>query len=164
MYIKSFGVFLNEHFFDYHNIYESFNYLDFEILENGNLKIILNREGKEKVEDDGIDEYKFSDYFEDIQSNSDYMYYDDISDTGLGMSNSPSILDGYYYDDDDKLKTDYDDSMIWIYNDYMIKDFTKELVEDGFVIFQNTKSFTPKDVARYKAEKIKQTAKKYNIL
>lgn len=165
MHIKSYHSFLNEKFLDYINIYQSFRYLDFEILENGNLKIILNDEGKEEVNDYGIDEHKFSEYFEDIQGNSEYWYFNNISDLGI-MSEAPAIIHGIDIEDNgDFIIKKY--TIIWTYDDYMIKDFTKELVEYDYVIFNNNKPFTQKEIERFKKEKYKfnlnKATKKYNI-
>lgn len=165
MYIKSYNSFLNENKYFFISYYKSFRYLDFELLENGNLKIILNDDGKEEVEDRGIDENKFYDYFEDIQGNSEYRYFSDASYLGM-MTEAPIIINGFDFNDNG----DYillKDSIIWIYNDYAIKDFTKELVEYGYVIFNNSKPFTKSEIEKFKKEKYKfdlnNKAKKYNI-
>lgn len=165
MYIKSYYSFLNEKILDYIDIYQSFRYLDFEILENGNLKITLNDEGKEEVDDNGISENNFYDYFDDIQGNSEFRYYNDASDLGM-MSEAPIITYGFNFNDyGDYILTK--DSIIWIYDNYVIKDFTKELVDNGYVIFNNNKPFTKKEIEKFKKEKykfdLKNTTKKYNI-
>lgn len=165
MYIKSYYSFLNEKILDYINIYQSFRYLDFEILENGNLKIILNDEGKKEVDDNGISENNFYDYFDDIQGNSEFRYYNNVSDLGM-MSEAPAIIYGVNFNDNgDYILTK--DSIIWIYNDYVIKDFTEDLVEQGYVIFNNSKPFTKSEIEKFKKEKYKlnlnNKTKKYNI-
>jgi len=81
------------------NIYHG-RYLDLEKLKNGNLKISINPDGKEEVEDSGIDNNTFSEYLEDIICNSEYNYWSELDDSGLGMTNSPGITYGYYYDDE----------------------------------------------------------------
>jgi len=164
MYIKSYNSFLNENFFSYISIYQSFRYLDFEILENGNLKIFLNDGGKEEAED-GISENNFYDYFDDIQGNSEFRYFNDASDLGM-MSEAPAIIYGFNFNDDgDYILTK--DSIIWVYDNYAIKDFTKELVEQGYVIFSKDKPFTENEIERFKKEKYKielnKKIKKYNI-
>jgi hypothetical protein len=165
MYIKSYNSFLNENIFNNISIYQSFRYLNFELLENGNLKIILNDDGKEEVEDRGIDENNFYDYFDDIQGNSEFRYYNDVSDLGM-MSEAPAIIYGFDFNDNgDYILTK--DSIIWSYDNYTIKDFTKELVEYGYVIFNNSEPFTEKERKKFKQEKYKfdlnNKAKKYNI-
>ena len=145
---------------------ESFNidhyrYLDLEKLKNGDLKIILNSDGRDEVVDSGIDNYKFSDYFDDIRGNSDYLYYESISDAGLGMSEAPCILDGFYFDDNGDLTDDgHNDSEIFYYPDYMIKNFTEELVKNGFVIFITT---TPKSQEEIEKFRLKKDTEKYNL-
>lgn len=165
MYIKSYNCFLNENLFSYISIYQSFSFLDLEILENGNLKIILNNDGKDEVIDSGINENNFSDYFEDIQGNTGYRYFNDASYLGM-MTEAPIIINGFDFNDNG----DYillKDSIIWIYNDYAIKDFTKDLVEQGYVIFNNSKPFTKSEIEKFKKEKyklnLKNKTKKYNI-
>lgn len=136
-----------------------YRYLDLQLLDNGDLKITLNDDGNEKVDEDGIDEVKFYDFFEDIESNSEYKYFDNIGESGLGMSDAPCILDGYYYDDNAEL-IEYERSEIYVYYDYVYKDFTNELVKNGFVIFQTIKPKTKEEIENYRREK---DIRKYNI-
>lgn len=117
------------------NIHEHM-YLIMELLPNG-LKLSLTQEGKDKVSEDGINQNDFSDYFEDIQVNSEYMYFPNLGNVNLGLSEAPCITDGYYYDDDGKLVDDeHDDSVVYWYPNYMVSDFTDILVNDGSVFFQ----------------------------
>jgi hypothetical protein len=164
MYIKSYNSFLNENFFSY-SVYQSFSFLDLEILENGNLKIILNDDGKEEVDNNSINENNFSDYFDDIQGNTGYRYFYDASVIGF-MTEAPIIINQWDFDDKGDIVLT-EDSIIWTYNNYAIKDFTKELVEQGYVIFSKDKPFTENEIERFKKEKYKielnKKIKKYNI-
>jgi len=81
------------------------------------------------------------------------------------MSDAPCITQGYYYEDDfgghgynDDGNEEYSD--IYIYSDYMIKDFTKELKKNGFVIFNSAAKKTPEEIKRYRLEK---DTNKYNL-
>ena len=80
-----------------------YRYLDLQLLENGDLKISLTKEGIEEANENGISEIEFYNFFDDICGNSDYQYFDNLGESGLGMSDAPCILDGYYYDDNAEL-------------------------------------------------------------
>lgn len=148
---------LNEMYMSVH----SGRYLEVEQIENGDLKIILTPEGKQEAYDEGLNVFNFSDFFDDIRANSELYYIDDLAEFGLGMSSAPAITDGYYYDDDGTFTDeDHDDSEIFIYDNYMIKDFTKELYDNGYVIFTTLGKKTPEEIEEYKTNK---EAKKYNL-
>lgn len=136
-------------------------YLTLERLENGNLKISLTEEGKEEVEEDGISDVKFHDYFEDIFSNSELIYSSDISELGIMMA-APGIIIGYYYSDDGELtdKGNEEYSEVFYYVDYVIRDFTDELKNDGHVIFQTSGVLTPEELEELN---LKKTANKFNL-
>lgn len=136
-----------------------YRYLDLQLLENGNLKISLTDDGIEEAKENGIDEVKFYNFFEDIEGNSDYKYFDILSESGLGMSEAPCIVDGFYYDDDGGPSI-YEDSVIYVYYDYVYKDFTKELLENKYVIFQTINPKTKEEIEQYRLNK---DAKKYNL-
>ena len=137
-------------------------YLELETLDSGDLKITLTPEGKEEADDIDLNIFNFSDLFDDIRSNSELYYVEDLSDYGLAMSESPAITDGYYYDDngnftdDDNIET----SQIFWYPNYMIKDFTKELIENGYVIFTTTKPRTPEEIEEIK---VNRNVNKYGL-
>jgi hypothetical protein len=139
---------------------EQHRYLDLEELENGDLKIILNSDGREEVKYNGIDSYNFSDYFDDIRANSEYLYWESISDAKLGMSDAPCITNGYYVDDIGNLMSYGLQCEIFYYPDYMVKDFTKELVENNFVIFKTTTPKTQEEINRFR---LKKDVEKYNL-
>ena len=138
-------------------------YLILKKLENGNLKIFLTPEGKEEIEDNpNFNVFDFYDIFDDIRSNSELYFLENLGEYGLGMSDAPAITDGYYYDDDIGF-TDYDnieDSEIFYYSDYMTKDFMKELYKNGFVIFVTNGKNTPEEIENIK---FKRNTKKYNL-
>jgi len=137
-------------------------YLNLEKLENGNLKITINYDGKIEVETYGIDWDRFSDYFEDIRCNSDYNYFSDLGDAGLGMTNSPGITDGYNYDDEGEFtdENNEENSDIYFYPNYMIKDFTEELIKNGSVIFNSSAKKTTEEIEEIK---LKRMTNKYNV-
>lgn len=131
-------------------------YLNLQKLDTGNLKIILTDDGREEMEE-GKDD--FSDLFDDIRSNSDYLYWESIGDAGLGMSDAPCITDGYYFDDNGDL-TEGDDSEIFWFPNYMVENFIEELVENGFVIFNTNKPISADDVKKIKFQR---KVNKYNL-
>jgi hypothetical protein len=155
-YIKKF-----ESFYDVE--VEHYRYIDLEHLENGNLKIILNDDGITESEDDyDFNESNFFNYFEDIETNSEYMYFQDMSQVGVGMTEAPCITFGYYLGDDGKITdNDYSEySEIFYYTNYMIKDFTEELKENGFVIFRTNK---PNSKEQIEENRLKKSVNKYNL-
>ncbi len=119
-------------------------YLTLERLKNGDLKISLTEDGKVKVEDDGIEDTEFWDYFEDITANSGLLFFGSVSELEF-MTDAPGITIGYYYDDNG----DYTDegnedwSEVFYYPDYVIRDFTDDLKNKGYVIFQSSGVLTP---------------------
>jgi len=147
------------------------NYLNLERTINGDLKISLTDEGREKVEEDGISEETFFDYFEDITSNSSLLYITDISEIGA-MMNAPAIVIGYYCDDDgnyvDINNEDY--SEIFYYTNYIIRDFTEDLKTDEYVIFKSSGILTPEELEEFEDSKLtpqenelKKASKKFNL-
>jgi hypothetical protein len=115
---------------------EHYRYLDIEKVENG-LKISLNDDGKQNVEDEGgIEERNFGDYFEDVMGNSDYLFIENLGDVGFGLTDAPGILYGYDYNDDGLLMDDgRSDSEVYWFPNYMVREFTQDMLEYGFVIF-----------------------------
>lgn len=136
-------------------------YLELEQLDNGDLKIMLTPEGKQEAYEEELNIFNFSDFFDDIRGNSELYFIEDIGEVGLGMSSAPAITDGYYYNEEGEFTDDdHDDSEIFIYDDYMIKDFTKELYDNGYVIFSTLGKKTPEEIEEIKMNK---DANKYNL-
>jgi len=124
-------------------------YVTLEKYANG-IKFTITEEGKELLEEEyadggmpsfGVDgnipESVFWDMFEDIESNSEYMFIEDMGAAGFGLTEAPGILDGYYLaDNGNKFITDYPESAeIYWYPDYMVKNFLIELKETGETFF-----------------------------
>ena len=149
-YIKEYNSFINENM---GNNNRQFRYLDLEPLEFG-LKISLNEDGLKRVEeDDDLTEQNFYEYFDDIQANTEYIFFNDMGEAGFGLTEAPGITYGYYYNDkgdltdedeiikdEDEIEEDIiikhsEDSEVYYFEPYMIKDFTAELKEKGYVIF-----------------------------
>lgn len=141
--LKNFTEFINEEFGvidrekEYHGDVQHFRYLDIEVVKNG-LWLHLNDDGKrESEEEDNLNWEKFDEYFEDIQGNSEYRYFDDIGEVGFGLTSAPGITDGYYYDDDGKLTdADHEDSEVYWFPNYQVEDFTETLKNEGKVFFE----------------------------
>jgi len=150
-----------EGFWNKHTDRIEYEYLRMDIIENGNMKLSLTDEGKEKVKEDGINYENFIDYFDDIRANSEYVYWESIGDAGLAMSDAPCITDGYYFDDDGIFTDEkHDDSEIFWYPDYVVKDFTEELYKKGYVIFETNKPKTKEEIEK---RRFKNDTKKYNL-
>ena len=124
---------------------EYYNYLNLEEVENGILIYIseepkdylLLHEYEDKYEIFGeMEEDNFSDYFEDIQSNSEYTYVHDLGEIGLGLTSAPGIIKGYYFGDDGNLTCDDEDYCeVYYFDNYQIESFTDILKKDGKVFF-----------------------------
>ena len=111
---------------------QQFQYLDIEKVSNG-LWLYIN-EGSEEYED--LTEMNFSDIFDDVQGNSEYMYFFDVGEAGFGLTSAPGITDGYYYGDDGELtEGEHTDAELYYYSDYAVTDFTEELKTKGKVFF-----------------------------
>ena len=147
----------------YNNNVEHYKYLDLELLKNGDLKISLTEDGiKNAKGDNGISFSNFgTDYFDDIQGNSSWMYFDDMSDYELGMTESPCITDEYYFDENYKVTDEetWEISQLYWYPNYMITNFTDELYKNGFVIFKGTQK-TPKEIEEIR---LSRDMKKFNV-
>lgn len=136
--LKEFKIFnINE------NNKKTFRYLNLEKLPN-KLKISLNEDGYNYIKDENIDieesDYQklqslFDDLFDDVQGNSDYQYIENVGDFGFGLTEAPGITDGYYYDDNGDFKEIDETSELYYYEPYQIRDFVKELLKNGEVIF-----------------------------
>jgi len=145
--------------FENYSEVEEYHLLKLEIMENGDLKISLTEDGKEEAED-GIDYNKFYDYWDDIQGNSEWLYASDLGDLNIGlMTSAPGVVDGINYVDPGEYEI-YDDSNIYWYSSYEIKDFTEELVKNGYVIFDTTE---PKTKEEIEANRLKKDINKYNV-
>jgi hypothetical protein len=130
MKIKSFKNFINE------SIKYSSKLIELEELPNG-LKISLTKEGMETALEDGLTEDNFDEYFEEIQSNSEYIYHYDLGQSGFGLTEAPGITLGYGYDDNGEFTDEgNDDSEVYYFNEYQIESFVDKLIDKGFVIFQ----------------------------
>jgi hypothetical protein len=138
MYINKFSEFLSENknsidilkkFAD-----ESGQYINLNILPNGNLEISLTEEGKEELEELEDNVY-FYDFIEDIRGNSSWIYVDDLADYGF-MSNAPAMLFQYDMDEDGEISVNiYEDGEVFYYPNYAIYDFVDKLKTEGSVIF-----------------------------
>lgn len=110
---------------------------------NGGLKISLNEEGIEEVkdlkEDDKSDLDIWSELFEDVQGNSEYVFHADMGESGFGLTSAEGITDGFYYEGEDRsnlYKTDYPESAkVYWFPNYMITSSLDRMVREGSVVF-----------------------------
>jgi len=116
-----------------------FQYLKLTPKDNG-LEISLTKEGKEKVKEDGLTYDNAYDYFEDIQGNSEYLYHNNLGESGFGLTDAEGITDGYHYGDDGEYETDYPESAkLYFFNRSALVFWGDELKEEGSVFFTEAK-------------------------
>ncbi len=114
---------------------ELFNGRYLKIVKKGNkLCIYLTEDGKEEAKENPIDYKSFYEYFEDVQGNSELKYWDDASESGFGLTESPVITDGYYFGDDGEIKS-HKDAHMWWFPNYQIASPFEHLTEEGEVEF-----------------------------
>jgi len=116
-----------------------FNYLYLKEVPNG-LKLELTDEGINGYKKEEIND--MYDLFEDIQANSEIAYIDNAGDMGFGLTEAPIITDGYFYDDMGEFTDEgVQDSKVYVWNDYMIKDLFATLMEQGSVVLTEVNSY-----------------------
>lgn len=118
---------------------DHFRYINIEKLPHA-LKISLNKEGKELIEEqkeqDHPDSSIWADLFEDVQGNSEYLFHYDMGDAGFGLTSAEGITDGYHYSDNGEYETDYPESAeVYWFPNYQIESSIDTLLKDGFVEF-----------------------------
>ena len=120
-------------------------YLELIPQKNG-LMVKLTPEGKEELEAHEVEGEQvylgtfINDLMDDIQGNSEYRYYTNLGEAGLGMTDAPGFTDGYFYNDEGELES-HPDAHLYYYNDYAIKDEGRELLEKGEVFFAEHKEY-----------------------
>jgi hypothetical protein len=140
-YIKLFEDFsnLNENSkFFINQISQSNYYFKLGMTANGqNLEIKLIAKGgklKEFIEaHEEQGENCFSDFFEDIQSNSEIQFATNGSYFGL-MTEAPCIAYALDRNDDDEF-VENNETKIWYYEPYAVSDFVEELITKKSVVF-----------------------------
>jgi hypothetical protein len=120
--------------------WDEWNYLKLR-KENNCLYLKLTPEGKEELEDliakGNHGELAIAYLFEDIQGNSDLLYWDK---SPMGLTEAPVITEGWYHDDKGELVSHMDEEVYWFPN-YMIKDFTEDLLKGETVCFMKAESY-----------------------
>lgn len=111
-------------------------YTDFEVLPNGNLKISLNKNGK----DDLIELKEKHEKIGTLQiwwELNEGMFtngYSEIQPEQIGaLTSAPIISDGFI--DEETTKEEFKQTKFWWFPNYMVIDEVAELFEKGFVIF-----------------------------
>jgi len=122
--------------------WDEWNYL--KLRKEGNcLYLKLTPEGKEELEDliekGNHGELAISYLFEDVQGNSSMRYFDK---SPVGLTEAPVITEGYEFGNDDVLVPyrSGDGGIYWFPN-YMIKDFTADLLKGETVCFVKAESY-----------------------
>ena len=118
----------------------SFRYLTIQEHENG-LQIYLNEEGielvKELKEDGKSDSDIWYELFEDVRGNSEYIFHDDMGESGFGLTDAEGITDGYFVSDNgDGYETSYPEfAKVYWFPNYMITSPLDKMFEEGNVFF-----------------------------
>ena len=92
---------------------------------------------REAVEDNNF-EFAYE-MFEDIIANSEFVFHQNLGDSGLGMTDAPGFslgIDVYGYDDDE---FDDEDGRLFYYNNYARYFIIEELLNKGKVFFHEAK-------------------------
>jgi hypothetical protein len=110
--------------------------MNIEILENGNLKLSLESDDDiEKLKSDYGKYYNWAiaDFLEPYSCNGGYVFFEaGDGNPFVGLTDAPCIAEQLDYLDDGTIEII---GNFWYYDDYMIKSFIEELLEDGKVIF-----------------------------
>ena len=113
--------------------------MNIEILENGNLKLVLESDDLEyfdyetKQGDYNKLQSLIYDLFEPYSCNGSYALFDaGDANPFVGLTDAPCIAESMDYLDDGTKEII---GNCWYYSEYMINDFVSKLIENGEVIF-----------------------------
>ena len=116
---------------------ENYNYISLEKIQYG-LKITINSEGMEILEDADVGEIKSEnimfELFEDVRGNSEYEYHSNMGDIGLGLTSAPGITDGFFINDEGDFEEN-ESAEAYFFSDYMIINFIEKLMTEKSVVF-----------------------------
>lgn len=132
--LKRFDEFITEsHLYD-----QKGEYVGVKIHPNS-LELYLTAKGEEKIDTDDemslLEDNFMTEYFEDIQVNSDIIYHSDLGSSGFGLTEAPGFTIGYDINDHGEY-VETSDSQLYYYNDYMIHSFVDILKKEGRVFFK----------------------------
>ena len=87
-----------------------------------------------------------SNLFEDISSNSEIAWHDDLGMMGFGLTEASGLTDGFYYEDDGSFtnKGNEQGSGVYYFNDYMLRSPEDDLMNRGELVL-----FRQKRVGEY---------------
>jgi hypothetical protein len=117
------------------NIIESNEYLSLSLQDSG-LLVTVTSEGKEFLEESIEDDYfaRFEEIFESINVNSEWEFHRDLGDSGFGLTSADGFSNGYHYNDEGDYEG-HEDSEVYFNNNYAIKSFVEELINEGSYFF-----------------------------
>lgn len=126
---------------------EHYRYLTIQKVKGG-LQVSLNEDGVELVKElkeEGQSDWDiWSELFESVQGNSEYIFHLDMGDSGFGLTSAEGITDGYHYEGEDRsnlYKTDYPESAkVYWFPNYMIQSPLDIMIEKGSVVFDEAQS------------------------
>ncbi len=104
-----------------------------EVLENGMLKISVDEETRDELNDivnDRDEATILCDLIESYSCNGSFTYIDP-EQTFVGLTNAPCIAEEVDYKEDGKIEIV---GNLWFYNDYMIYNIIERLIEQGEVL------------------------------
>jgi len=158
MHINKFSDFLNENKNSIEYLKKMANYsgqyIDFNILPNGNLNITLTENGYIEL----VEGTPFEDLIDDIRGNSSWVYVDDLGDYGF-MTNAPAMLFQYDTDEEGRISVNiYEEGEIFYYSQYEY-DFINKLKIDKSITFRRI-NVSPEEQYEYDLNK---DAEPYNL-
>ena len=105
-------------------------------LQNGTLEIkIVDREEFEMlITREFTDERN---YLIDMLDRGRYLGNNWDAPCNMGLTEMPVIVQGIIYSEDEEVDEPIDYEKVWGYSNYMITSYLEELLENGFVIFDN---------------------------
>ena len=110
--------------------------MNVQILENGDLKLSLESDddfGQLKIDSNSYGEFAICDLLEPYSCNGSFAFFD-ASDGNpcVGLTDAPCIAEQLDWDDEGNAEII---GNFWYYDDYMVKSFIDELLNDGEVTF-----------------------------
>lgn len=112
-------------------------YTDFEELENGNLKITLNKRGKEELAElkERFEKIGYAIWWE-LNEGKFCNGYTEVKPEDIGaLTSSPLIANGII--DEETTQEELDNTKVWFFPNYQVISEIEELFEKGEVIFVN---------------------------
>ena len=74
--------------------------------------------------------------FEDIQTNSEFIWHSDLGDSEFGLTSAPGITSGYYYHGErgEMYKTDHEDPQVYYFDEYALRSEIDDLITNELIL------------------------------